>query len=77
MDLLAAHNILDFPRWLRPDQHASALYSLEPDASPNVRIRFEDEAGDVWSRVNDTEPERVSSKPSSSAEPRHAGVTGE
>jgi hypothetical protein len=59
MDLLAAHNVLDFPRWLRPNQHASALYSLEPDASPNVRIKFEDEAGEMWSGTNDAEPERV------------------
>lgn len=61
MDLLAAHNILDFPRWLRPNQHASGLYSLQPDTSPTVRIKFEDEAGEVWSRANDAEPERVSS----------------
>ena len=59
MDLLAAHNATDFPRWLRPNQHASALYSLEPNASPTVRIKFEDEAGEVWSRANDAEPERV------------------
>jgi hypothetical protein len=59
-DLLAAHNVLDFPRWLRPNQHASALYSLEPNASPAVRIAFEDEAGEVWSRANDAEPERIS-----------------
>jgi hypothetical protein len=77
VDLLAAHNILDFPRWLRPNQNASALYSLEPNASPAVRIKFEDEAGEVWSRANDTEPERVSSRTSSFAEPHHAGVTGE
>jgi hypothetical protein len=61
MDLFAAHNVVDFPRWLRPNQHASALYSLEPNASPHVRIKFEDEAGEVWSRANDAEPERVSS----------------
>jgi hypothetical protein len=61
MDLVAAHNAVDFPRWLRPNQHASALYSLEPNASPNVRIKFEDEAGEVWTRANDAEPERVSS----------------
>jgi hypothetical protein len=60
MDLLAAHNVLDFPRWLRPNQHASALYSLEPDTSPNVRIKFEDEAGEMWSGANDAEPKRVS-----------------
>jgi hypothetical protein len=60
MDLLAAHNVLDFPRWLRPNQHASALYSLEPDASPNVRITFEDEAGEMWSATNAAEPEQVS-----------------
>jgi hypothetical protein len=60
MDLLAAHNVVDFPRWLRPNQHASALYSLEPNTSPHVRIKFEDEAGEVWSRANDTEPERIS-----------------
>ncbi|HEY1841015.1 MAG TPA: hypothetical protein VGG53_12505 [Mycobacterium sp.] len=60
MEVLAAHSALDFPRWLRPNQHASALYSLEPNASPAVRITFEDEAGEVWSRANDAEPERVS-----------------
>ena len=60
MDLLAANNVVDFPRWLRPNQHASALYSLELHASPNVRIKFEDEAGVVWSRTNDAEPEGVS-----------------
>ncbi|HEV7583595.1 MAG TPA: hypothetical protein VGO77_24930 [Mycobacterium sp.] len=60
MDLLAAHNVLDFPRWLRPNQHASALYSLEADTSPNVRIKFEDEAGEMWSGTNDAEPKRVS-----------------
>jgi hypothetical protein len=70
MDLLAAHNVLDFPRWLRPNQHASALYSLEPNASPDVRIKFEDEAGDVWSRANDAEPEKVSSTSASYRELR-------
>jgi hypothetical protein len=60
VDLLAAHNAMDFPRWLRPNQHASALYSLEPNTSPNVRIKFEDEAGEIWSRTNDAAPERVS-----------------
>jgi hypothetical protein len=70
MELLAAHNAMDFPRWLRPNQHASALYSLEPNASLKVRIKFEDEAGEVWSRANDAEPERVSSKSRSSGEVR-------
>jgi hypothetical protein len=60
-DVLAAHTALDFPRWLRPNQHASALYELELNASPRVRIRFEDEEGEVWSRTNGAEPERVSS----------------
>lgn len=61
MDVLAAHTALDFPRWLRPNQHASALYALEPNASVRVRVQFKDEAGDVWSRTNDAEPERFSS----------------
>jgi hypothetical protein len=61
MDILAAHSALGFPRWLRANQHASALYSLESNAFPRVRIRFEDAAGQVWSRANDEEPERVSS----------------
>jgi hypothetical protein len=65
MDVLAAHTALDFPRWLRPNQHASALYVLEPNASPRVRVKFKDEAGEVWSRTNDAEPERVSSPPAS------------
>lgn len=76
-DLLAAHNVLDFPRWLRPNQHASALYSLEPNASPTVRIKFEDEAGEVWSRANDAEPERVSSTSRSSGELRGSASAGE
>jgi hypothetical protein len=33
---------------------------LELNASPRVRIQFEDEAGEVWSRTNDAEPERFS-----------------
>ncbi|WP_322860572.1 hypothetical protein U8D42_27520 (plasmid) [Mycobacterium europaeum] len=70
MDLVAAHNAVDFPRWLRPNQHASALYSLEPNAAPDVRIKFEDDAGQVWSRANDAEPERVSSISRSSGELR-------
>ncbi|HXO47390.1 MAG TPA: hypothetical protein VN897_08925, partial [Mycobacterium sp.] len=77
MDLLAAHNVLDFPRWLRPNQHASALYSLEPNASPTVRIKFEDEAGEVWSRANDAGPERVSSTSRSSGELRGSASAGE
>lgn len=77
MDIVAAHNALDFPRWLRPSQHASALYLLESDASPRVRIQFEDEAGKLWSRTNDTEPERVSSTSPGRGELRRAGVTGE
>ena len=77
MDLLAAHNAMDFPRWLRPNQHASALYSLEPNASPAVRIKFEDEAGEVWSRANDAEPERVSSLSRSSGELRGGDGAGE
>ena len=78
MDLLAAHNVLDFPRWLRPNQHASALYSLEPNTSPTVRIKFEDAAGEVWSRANDAEPERVSSTTSrSSRELRGRASAGE
>lgn len=77
IELLAAHNAVNFPRWLRPNQHASALYSLEPNAAPQVRIRFEDEAGDVWSRTNDAEPQRVSIRASSFAGPRLAGITGE
>jgi hypothetical protein len=49
MDLLGAHTTLDFPRWLRPNQHASALYELELNASLRVHIEFEDESGEVWS----------------------------
>jgi hypothetical protein len=60
MDIIAAHNAVAFPRWLRPDQRASALYWLEPNASLRVRIQFEDETGAAWSRVDDAEPERVS-----------------
>jgi hypothetical protein len=60
MEVLAAHTALDFPRWLRPNQHASALYALEPNASPRVRVQFKDEAGEVWARTNDAEPETVS-----------------
>jgi hypothetical protein len=76
IDLLAAHTALNFPRWLRSNQHASALYALEPNASLRVRVQFEDEAGRVWSRMNDAEPERVS--PSSvplTGERRRAAVT--
>jgi hypothetical protein len=62
-DILAAHNAMGFPRRLRPNQHASALYSLSPNASLRVRVQFEDAAGELWSRVNDAEPERVSSIP--------------
>src|ERR1700722_8443247 len=75
--VLPAHNGLDFPRWLRPNQHASALYSLEPNASPTVRIKFEDEAGEVWSGANDAEPERVSSTSRSSGELRGSASAGE
>jgi hypothetical protein len=71
MDVVAAHTALDFPRWLRPNQHASALYALEPNASPRVRVKFKDEAGEVWSRTNDAEPERVSSSPASKSMERH------
>jgi len=77
MDLLAAHNAMDFPRWLRPNQHASALYSLEPNASPTVRIKFEDQASEVWSRTNDAEPERVSSPSLRSGEVRGSASAGE
>jgi hypothetical protein len=77
MDLLAAHNALDFPHWLRPNQHASALYSLEPNTSPTVRIKFEDEAGEVWSRANDAEPERFSSTSASHRELRGSASAGE
>jgi hypothetical protein len=77
MDIVAAHNALDFPRWLRPNQHASALYSLESNAFPRVRIQFEDEAGKLWSRTNDAEPERVSSTLPGRGELRRTGVTGE
>jgi len=77
MDLLAAHSALDFPRWLRPNQHASALYSLEPNASLCVCIQFEDEAGEVWSKTNDAEPERVSSTSPGRGELRRTAVTGE
>jgi hypothetical protein len=52
---------MGFPRWLRPNQHASAIYSLSLNASLRVRIQFEDAAGELWSKVNDAEPERVSS----------------
>jgi hypothetical protein len=61
MDILAAHTTLGFPRWLRPNQHASALYELDDNAAPLVHIQFEDESGEAWSRTNDAEPERVSS----------------
>jgi hypothetical protein len=60
LDLLAAHTALGFPRWLRPRQHASALYAVAPNASPQVQIQFEDETGELWSRANDAEPEKVS-----------------
>jgi hypothetical protein len=61
MDVVAAHTALGFPRWLRPNQRASALYAVKPNASLRVHIQFEDEAGEVWSRTNDAEPERGSS----------------
>jgi hypothetical protein len=77
MDIVAAHNALDFPCWLRPNQHASVLYSLESNTSPRVRIQFEDEAGKLWSRTNDAEPERVSSTLFGRGEPRRIAVTGE
>ena len=77
MDILAAHNALDFTRWLRPNQHASALYSLEAKTFPRVRIQFEDEAGQVWSRTNDAEPERVSSTSPARGELSPTAVIGE
>ncbi|MCW2661577.1 MAG: hypothetical protein JWP83_2729 [Mycobacterium sp.] len=77
MDLVAAHNAVDFPRWLRPNQHASALYSLESNASLKVRIQFEDETATVWSRANDAEPERVSSTSPSRPERRRTASAGE
>jgi hypothetical protein len=58
-DLLAAHMASEFPRWLRPNQLASALYSLDPPTSPQARIEFEDEAGIGWSRTNVHEPDRL------------------
>jgi hypothetical protein len=61
MDVLAARTLVNFPRWLRPRQHASALYAVEPDASLRVCIQFEDTAGDLWSRTDDDQPQRVSS----------------
>jgi hypothetical protein len=61
MDVVAAHTTLGFPRWLRPNQRTSALYAVKPNASLRVRVQFEDEAREVWSRTNDAEPERVPS----------------
>lgn len=77
MDLLAAHNVLDFPLWLRPNQHASALYSLETNACPDVRIKFEDQRGEVWSITNGAEPERFSSTSASHPELRGSANPGE
>jgi hypothetical protein len=77
MDIVAAHNALDFPRWLRPNQHASALYSLESNASPRARIQFKDEAGNLWSRTNSAEPERVSSTSPGPGAVRGTAVTVE
>ena len=77
MDILAAHNALDFPRWLRPNQHASALYSVESNAFPRVRIQFEDETGEVWSRTNDAEPERVSSTSRGRGEQHRGALAGQ
>ena len=61
MDVLAAHTTLRFPRWLRPEQHASALYQVEVGASLQVHVQFEDQAGQAWSITNDEEPECISS----------------
>ncbi|MDT5082904.1 MAG: hypothetical protein QOJ80_7541 [Mycobacterium sp.] len=60
MDILAAHTTLNFPRWLRPTQHASALYDVESGARLRVRIQCADAAGTVWGRTNDAEPHVVS-----------------
>jgi hypothetical protein len=68
VDVVAAHTAVSFPRWLRPNQRASALYAVKPHATLRVRIQFEDEAGEVWSRTNEAEPERVSSPPPSRGE---------
>lgn len=76
-DILAAHNAMGFPRWLRPNQHASALYSLSSNAYLRVRIQFEDEAGELWSRVNDAEPERVSSILPGRSEQRRTSFAGQ
>ena len=76
-DILAAHNAMGFPRWLRPNQHASALYSLSPNASLRVRMQFEDAAGELWSRVNDAEPERVSSILPGRSEQRRTSFAGQ
>ena len=59
MDLLAAHTTLRFPRWLRPEQHASALYQVDVGASLRVQVQFEDQLGQTWSKTNDAEPKRV------------------
>lgn len=59
-DLLAAHTARDFPRWLRPNQHASSLYTVEPQARLRVRVQYEDDAGAMWSRTNDAKPQAVS-----------------
>jgi hypothetical protein len=59
-DILTAHTALNFPRWLRPSQHASALYDVESEASLRVCIRYVDHTGAAWSRTNDAEPHMVS-----------------
>jgi len=76
-DILAAHNAMGFPRWLRPNQHASALYSLSSNAYLRVRIQFEDAAGELWSRVNDAEPKRVSSILPGRSEQRRTSFAGQ
>jgi hypothetical protein len=60
MDILAAHTTLNFPRWLRPTQHASALYDVESGARLRVRIRCADSAGTMWGKTNDEEPQVIS-----------------
>jgi hypothetical protein len=57
-DALVGHVADEFPSGLAPEQSAVLLYVLPAHTIPVVMVRFVDEMGTAWSRVNDEEPQR-------------------
>lgn len=60
-DALVGHVADGFPSGLAPDQSAIVLYVLPPGTTPSVVMKFNDEAGNGWSRTNDGDPQRLTS----------------